>query len=107
LSQPLNLINNARRFTDRGSITVQDAVEAEYVRVTVADTGIGISPSEHESMFKEFHQLDSPPFGARMAAGWGWRSASGSSRCMAGARFKSHPRFKLLHWTCQNSIEGL
>jgi len=56
----LNLLNNARRFTERGSITVEAAAETGHVRVTVADTGIGIPPSEHESMFKEFHQLDSP-----------------------------------------------
>jgi len=67
----LNLLNNARRFTDRGSITVQAAVEADHVRVTVADTGIGISPSEHESMFKEFHQLDSPTLRSKDGSGLG------------------------------------
>jgi signal transduction histidine kinase/CheY-like chemotaxis protein len=56
----LNLLNNARRFTGRGSISVQASLEAEQVRVTVADTGIGIPPGEHDKMFKEFHQLDGP-----------------------------------------------
>ena len=53
----LNLLNNARRFTERGSITVQAALEGEWVRVTVADTGVGIPPGEQEGMFREFHQL--------------------------------------------------
>ena len=53
----LNLLNNARRFTERGSITVQAALEGEQVRVTVADTGVGIPPGEQEGMFREFHQL--------------------------------------------------
>ncbi|MDI7276174.1 MAG: ATP-binding protein [Anaerolineae bacterium] len=54
----LNLLNNARRFTPRGSITVRAVQEDDEVRVTVADTGIGIAPSDHEKVFQEFRQLD-------------------------------------------------
>lgn len=54
----LNLLNNAQRFTERGSITVRAALEAEQIKVTVVDTGVGISPSEHEDMFKEFYQVE-------------------------------------------------
>jgi signal transduction histidine kinase/CheY-like chemotaxis protein len=54
----LNLLNNARRFTDSGRITVQASLEERQVRVTVADTGIGIPPHEHEKVFEEFRQLD-------------------------------------------------
>jgi signal transduction histidine kinase/CheY-like chemotaxis protein len=54
----LNLLNNARRFTDSGRITVQASLEERQVRVTVADTGIGIPPNEHEKVFEEFRQLD-------------------------------------------------
>jgi signal transduction histidine kinase/DNA-binding response OmpR family regulator len=54
----LNLLNNARRFTDSGRITLQASLEEGQVRVTVADTGIGIPPSEHEKVFEEFRQLD-------------------------------------------------
>jgi signal transduction histidine kinase/CheY-like chemotaxis protein len=67
----LNLLNNARRFTEWGSITVQAALEADQVRVTVADTGVGIPPGEHESMFKEFHQIKSPDSGDRNGSGLG------------------------------------
>ncbi len=54
----LNLLNNARRFTHRGHITVQVAQEREQIRVTVADTGIGIAPEDHHRVFEEFRQLD-------------------------------------------------
>ncbi len=54
----LNLLNNARRFTERGNITVHAALEEGQVRVTVADTGIGIAPKDHDRIFEEFRQLD-------------------------------------------------
>jgi len=54
----LNLLNNARRFTERGNITVRASPEGERIRVTVADTGIGIPLSEHKKVFEEFRQLD-------------------------------------------------
>jgi signal transduction histidine kinase/CheY-like chemotaxis protein len=54
----LNLLNNARRFTEQGSIRVQAVLEADWVRVTVADTGAGIPPDEIHKVFKEFSQLD-------------------------------------------------
>jgi signal transduction histidine kinase/DNA-binding response OmpR family regulator len=54
----LNLLNNAQRFTERGSITVRVVPESDWVRVTVADTGIGIPPDELDDMFREFHQVE-------------------------------------------------
>lgn len=54
----LNLLNNARRFTDRGSITLRAALQGEGVKVSVADTGIGIAPEDRGKIFEEFRQLD-------------------------------------------------
>ncbi|HXV42653.1 MAG TPA: hybrid sensor histidine kinase/response regulator, partial [Anaerolineae bacterium] len=54
----LNLLNNARRFTECGCITVQATLEPNQVKVTVADTGSGIPPTELHQVFKEFRQLD-------------------------------------------------
>jgi signal transduction histidine kinase/CheY-like chemotaxis protein len=67
----LNLLNNARRFTERGSITVRATHEAERVRVTVADTGMGIPPGEHDKVFEEFRQLDGPATQRRNGSGLG------------------------------------
>lgn len=54
----LNLLNNARRFTDHGSVRVHlDATDGE-LRIAVSDTGVGIAPSEHAKLFEEFRQLD-------------------------------------------------
>ena len=43
---------------NRGRITVQATLELDQVKVTVADTGIGIPPDELHKVFKEFQQLD-------------------------------------------------
>jgi signal transduction histidine kinase/DNA-binding response OmpR family regulator len=67
----LNLLNNARRFTERGSITVQATFDAGQIRVTVADTGIGILPEEHDSVFKEFYQVEVSIAGRRNGSGLG------------------------------------
>ncbi len=57
----LNLLNNAVRFTDSGTITVRATVASEQVVVSVADTGIGILPTEMPHIFKEFQRLERPP----------------------------------------------
>ena len=67
----LNLLNNARRFTDQGSITVRAVVEGQRVRVSVSDTGIGIPPSEHQKVFEDFRQLDGSTTRAHEGSGLG------------------------------------
>ena len=58
----LNLIGNAVKFTDEGSITVTaslvDPDKPEQFRFTVADTGPGIDPDDQTRIFGEFYQAD-------------------------------------------------
>ncbi len=53
----INLLNNARRFTDSGEVTVKAELAGEVLRVSVSDTGIGIPPDEHDQVFEAFRQL--------------------------------------------------
>ena len=65
----LNLVNNAIKFTDRGSVTVSVTRSAGQghrapgdpasARVRIADTGIGISRDDMDNLFQPFRQLDS------------------------------------------------
>ncbi len=52
-----NLIGNAIKFTLRGSVRVQVAVEGRQALVTVADTGIGVPEDKREAIFESFSQV--------------------------------------------------
>jgi signal transduction histidine kinase len=56
-----NLLNNAVKFTDEGSITFTARYfpETKVAEFKVADTGIGIEQEMLPSIFQRFHQLDS------------------------------------------------
>jgi signal transduction histidine kinase len=56
-----NIINNAIKFTETGSVTtsVRYFPGDKTVEFAVADTGIGIPPEQTESIFERFHQVDS------------------------------------------------
>jgi signal transduction histidine kinase len=54
-----NLIGNALKFTERGSITVELAMsKSGGVILVVSDTGVGIDPAEHDRIFKRFVQVE-------------------------------------------------
>lgn len=55
LSQVLhNLLDNAGKFTKKGSITVTTVIKSDKVQVTVKDTGIGIHPEIFPKLFSKF-----------------------------------------------------
>jgi len=53
----VNLIGNAIKFTEHGSIRVHVFKKGKNVRVEVADTGIGISKEDKAKLFRKFYQL--------------------------------------------------
>jgi len=60
-----NLVSNAIKFTDSGSVTVRVMLEEEpdpngiaTLRLSVTDTGIGLSPADQKRLFTAFTQAD-------------------------------------------------
>ncbi|MGQ0601682.1 MAG: GAF domain-containing protein [Anaerolineales bacterium] len=65
----LNLVGNAIKFTDKGSVTVTAENLGEHVLLCVKDTGIGVPPEQVESIFEAFSQIDATT--TRKAGGTG------------------------------------
>ncbi len=66
----INLLNNAIKFTERGSVALTARIIGDFqsspgatqqaaVRMKVADTGIGMKPDHIGQLFKPFRQVDS------------------------------------------------
>lgn len=54
----LNLLSNAVKFTPGGSVTLTAQPEGEFVRIDVADTGIGIRKEDLAAIWDDFRQVD-------------------------------------------------
>jgi signal transduction histidine kinase len=54
-----NLVANAIKFTDAGVILVRATADADRVRFSVMDSGIGIAPEQQRVIFEEFQQIAS------------------------------------------------
>jgi PAS domain S-box-containing protein len=54
----LNLLSNAAKFTHAGKILLEANQDGENLRISVRDTGIGISAEALPRIFKEFQQAD-------------------------------------------------
>ena len=52
-----NLIGNAVKYTDRGTVTVSAALNGSQLTMSVADTGSGMTESEQQRIFNAFTRL--------------------------------------------------
>ena len=57
-----NLISNAAKFTENGTITLrvnrEQTVDGDHVSFGVADTGIGVARDKLDKLFEEFTQAE-------------------------------------------------
>jgi signal transduction histidine kinase len=54
-------LDNAVKFTEKGSIHINCELEAEQnaIRINITDTGIGIPEDKQEQIFERFYKVDS------------------------------------------------
>ena len=54
----MNIVDNAIKFTDRGSVELNAVTKGKDVAIRIKDTGIGIKQKDIETVFEPFVQLD-------------------------------------------------
>jgi len=67
----LNLVSNAARFTDKGSISIVARRRGAMAEVSVSDTGTGVAEEDAERIFEPFYQARNLQRGQHEGAGLG------------------------------------
>jgi len=82
----VNLISNAIKFTEKGSVTLDFDMEPDLSgwRIVVTDTGVGIPPHALNVIFEEFRQLDGSSSRAYKGSGLGLAITRNLVRIMDG-----------------------
>jgi signal transduction histidine kinase len=57
----LNLVTNALKFTEAGSVQIEARREPDALHVTVRDTGPGIADRDMPRLFQSFQQFGTAP----------------------------------------------
>lgn len=86
----INLVGNAAKFTERGTVAVTlevlggDGPGREHVRLTVTDTGIGMTESQLGQLFEEFWQAEAGPDRRFQGSGLGLAISRRFAEAMGG-----------------------
>lgn len=92
----LNLLSNALKFTERGSIVVERRSQPPWWVVEVSDTGIGIDAADLDRIFDPFQQVENPE--GRVTEGTGLGLAI-SKRLLQALGGEIHVRSRLREGT--------
>ena len=80
----MNLLGNAVKFTDSGSITVSVIPVEDQVEISVADTGMGIPSEDLPYIFEEFRQVERQGSTEKEGTGLGLAIARKSLELLGG-----------------------
>jgi signal transduction histidine kinase len=79
-----NLLDNAIKYTEKGSVRLSATVEGGRLQIEVEDTGPGIPVEMHEQIFEPFSQLDSVRQKHRAGFGVGLALVRRNARALGG-----------------------
>lgn len=85
-----NLVGNGIKFTEKGHVSISVDVEPgserqKNVRIAVQDTGMGISPENHDAIFEQFMQADNSKTRAHGGTGLGLAISRRFATLMGGS----------------------
>jgi signal transduction histidine kinase len=84
----LNLLSNAGKFTKDGRVTLSVAREkrlaGDWMRISIEDTGIGITPDNVRKLFKDFNQAEASTATKYGGTGLGLALSQNFCRMMGG-----------------------
>jgi CheY-like chemotaxis protein/anti-sigma regulatory factor (Ser/Thr protein kinase) len=55
----LNLLSNANKFTERGTVVLRGHADGDFIQIDVADSGIGMTEAQMAHLFQPFVQAES------------------------------------------------
>lgn len=67
----INLLSNAIRYTDTGSVTLRISYSGQVARFDIEDTGLGIAPTDLKRIFEPFERIEHPGRAAVSGSGLG------------------------------------
>lgn len=84
-----NLVSNAIKFTDKGSVLVQvrlDQSDTDSIKMTISvtDTGPGLTPQQRHGLFEPFNQADNTSSREHGGTGLGLSICKGLAEAMGG-----------------------
>jgi signal transduction histidine kinase/CheY-like chemotaxis protein len=79
-----NLIKNAIKFTNKGSIAIGATIEKQFVKVFVQDTGVGIPADRLSAIFDRFVQADLKLTRSHEGSGLGLAIAKAYTEALGG-----------------------
>jgi adenylate cyclase len=80
----LNLLSNACKFTKQGEVALRVRRVAEWIELSVADSGIGMTPEQQAKLFEEFSQAEATTAQRFGGTGLGLAIARKLARMMGG-----------------------